>query len=130
MKKEYIMFVFILFGIILPISANVTEFKADGIFYKILSQQNSTVELSRISVSNTSKSVVVPETVIYNNEPFKVISIADKAFDGKSNITEITVSNSVERIGSMAFANCMSLVAITLPDSLVKIGDAIFYLCN
>lgn len=54
-------------------------------------------------------------------------SIADEAFNGRSNLSAITVPNGVTAIGQSAFDSCTKLESITLPDSVTSIGNAAFY---
>ena len=48
----------------------------------------------------------------------------------RSDVTEITISNSVNRIGQYAFANCKSLTSVTIPDSIIEIGEGAFENCR
>lgn len=48
----------------------------------------------------------------------------------RSDVTEITISNSVNRIGQYAFANCKLLTSVTIPDSIVEIGEGAFEDCG
>ena len=58
-------------------------------------------------------------------------SIGDYAFDGCSNLTSITIPNSVTSIGNNgAFRGCSGLTSITIPDSVTSIGDDAFYGCS
>ena len=66
--------------------------------------------------------VVIPST--YNDYP--VTSIGKSAFYYCSNLTSITIPNSVTSIGSAAFAGCSSLTSITIPNSVTSIGDNAF----
>ena len=55
--------------------------------------------------------------------------IADYAFDS-SNLTDITIPNSVITIGEHAFYNCTGLISIDIPDSVTSIGEWAFYGCS
>lgn len=51
--------------------------------------------------------VVIPETVTYNGNTYPVITIGDYAFYGCSDLTSVTIPNSVSTIGYDAFYNCI-----------------------
>lgn len=59
-----------------------------------------------------------------------VLSIGTSAFYDCSNLKNITLPDCVTSIGASAFYNCSSLENITLPDSLTSIGASTFYGCN
>ena len=52
-------------------------------------------------------------------------SITQGAFFG-CNIEKITIPNTVTKIGSYAFANCLSLKSVTIPPSVKSIGEKAF----
>ncbi|MDY4490709.1 MAG: leucine-rich repeat domain-containing protein [Candidatus Faecousia sp.] len=56
--------------------------------------------------------------------------IGERAFDGCSNLTDVTIPESVTGIGSFAFAFCHSLTGITLPSGLTTLGSNPFGYCN
>jgi hypothetical protein len=62
--------------------------------------------------------------------PDGVTSISERAFDGCSSLTSITISDSVTSIGIGAFINCKSLTTITIPDSVTSIGEQAFQYCE
>ena len=62
--------------------------------------------------------------------PNSVKSIGGYAFRGCASLTTITIPNSVTTIGQGAFANCTSLTAITTPNSVTTIGDYAFQNCT
>lgn len=62
--------------------------------------------------------------------PDGITRINDDAFNGHSQLTAISLSNSVESIGGEAFKNCVGLTSITLPDNLISIGGWAFYGCE
>lgn len=47
-----------------------------------------------------------------------------------SNLTSVTIPNSVTIIGRQAFDRCTNLTSITIPDSVTTIGESAFYDCN
>lgn len=57
-------------------------------------------------------------------------NIADGAFSDHYNLTNISIPDSVIRIGNNAFSYCSRLANITLPDHLTYMGANAFYSCS
>ena len=64
------------------------------------------------------------------NIPNSVVHIGDEAFRGCSGLAEINIPNSVVHIGDEAFGECSGLTEINIPDSVVSIEDMAFYGCK
>ena len=62
--------------------------------------------------------------------PNSVTSIGGSAFYNNSSLTSITIPNGVTSIGGSAFYNNSSLTSVTIPDSVTSIGDYAFYNCS
>ena len=75
-------------------------------------------------------SVVIPESVIYNGETYPVTGIGNMAFSDCSDLTSVTIPESVTSIGSDAFQKCSALTAITIPESVTSIGGGAFFACS
>src|SRR5205823_1291382 len=83
------------------------------------------------SSPNASGAIVIAST--YNGYP--VTSIGDYAFSGYSyrgctNLTSVTIPNSVTNFGIFAFYNCNHLTNVTIPDSVTTIRDQAFKGCT
>lgn len=76
-----------------------------------------------------STSVNIPDTVIFDGITYPVKEIWGDAFTDCSNLTSITIPNSVWRIVS-AFKGCSGLTSITIPSSVTSIGSAVFGGCS
>ena len=71
-------------------------------------------------------------TIVSFNEfqYFNGITDISNAFQGCTNLWEITLPDNLSTIGDAAFANCKSLNSIILPENIVSIGDSSFYNCT
>lgn len=86
-------------------------------------QYNSYVSVS--GFNGTETEIEIPET--YNNLP--VTTIDENAFYNATNLTKITIPQSVKYINNYAFYNCSSLTEVNLPNTLLKIGNNAFEKC-
>ena len=59
-----------------------------------------------------------------------VTSICEYAFADCINLTNITIPNSVTSIGDNAFCFCSNLIKINIPNSVTYIGDSAFSYCS
>ena len=57
-------------------------------------------------------------------------SIGYGAFENCTDLTSVTIPDSVKSIGKHAFYNCESLISITIPDSVTSIGGSAFEGCS
>ena len=71
-----------------------------------------------------STSIVIPEKI----QGLTVTAIGDGAFSG-TNLTSVTIPNSVTTIGDCAFEGCENLTSVTLSNSLTTIGSRAFLYC-
>ncbi len=105
-------------------STHVTE--SDGTFILALSEDESYYTV--ISLANTQETVLnIPET--FKGLPVKAIE--NYAFSYCDQIVEVVIPDSVETIGSSAFAYCSSLTYVKqLPVNLKVINDSVFLKCQ
>jgi hypothetical protein len=59
-----------------------------------------------------------------------VVAIALQGFKECSNLTNVTLPNTIQRLNDAAFCYCNQLESITLPESLEEICDAAFSGCS
>ena len=76
--------------------------------------------------AGASGRLVIPATI----EGKPVTSIGGSAFSDFSNLSSITIPNSVISIGDVAFGGCTSLTSITIPDGVTSIEGGAFFGCS
>ncbi len=59
-----------------------------------------------------------------------ITSIGDNAFSLNTEITQVTIPDTVTLIGAYAFANCSALSTVSIPSSVVDIGEWAFVMCT
>lgn len=118
----------LLLTVLLLNSLNVSaqSFKVDNICYNVLSEQDKTCEVTYNWDYGYGAKVEIPEKVVYNGESYNVIRIGDAVFR-YGLLDTITIPNSIKSIGWEAFAYCYDLYDISLPESVVEIGENAFY---
>ena len=87
----------------------------DDIYYNFsgneaeVTYQNMIVddEGSEFIVSDYSGSVNIPSSIIWNGETYTVTSIGNLAFSCCSDLTSVTIPNSVRTIGWLSFSGCI-----------------------
>lgn len=70
--------------------------------------------------------IVIPDT--YRSKP--VISVAERAFFNKNDVTSVKLGANVKSIGKFAFCNCSYLTSVSFPEGLLTIGDSAFASCR
>ena len=76
--------------------------------------------------SGTGGVVIIPSAI--NGLP--VSRIANEAFYGCTNLTRVTVPESVTGIGDWAFYDCSSLTSLTICNSVIRVGNWAFHHCS
>ncbi|MBR5148501.1 MAG: leucine-rich repeat protein [Bacteroidaceae bacterium] len=118
----------ILFVMLSPLFSNAqTKVEIDGIWYKLNTEANQ----AEVTLGDTrySGSITIPTTVTHKGVDYSVTSIGEYAFSCSS-LTSITIPKSVVSIGDGSFWSCSSLTAITIPESVTIIGNEAFRYCS
>ena len=110
-------------------TASAYDFEVDGIYYKVLSFSDLTVEVTK-GDNEYSGEVIIPSTVSYKSKTLTVTSIGESAFENCDALTSVTIGNSVTSIGESAFYRCRSLTSVTIPNSVTSIGELTFSSCS
>jgi len=86
---------------------------------------NEEVSINNCETEATGE-LIIPDTI----EGKPVTNIGNQAFFGCTNLTSITIPDSVTSIGNFAFYKCSSLTSITIPDGVTLIGAHAFRDCT
>ena len=136
MKHNYLKHLFTALLLLCTTVVTAHDFEVGGIYYKILSEEDKTVEVTFKGTSYNqysneyTGSVVIPESVIYNGVEYRVPSIGNNAFYNCTGLTSIEIPNSVTSIGNNAFSHCSKLVSVVIPNSVTTLGEYAFCGCN
>ena len=105
-----------------------SKLELDGIYYEV-NWDNKELEVI-YKFGLYTGDLIIPESVDYEGETFKVTSIGTAAFSSCSLLTSIIIPSSVTSIGSSAFQRCFGLTSITIPNGVIKIGSNAFWNCR
>ena len=78
------------------------------IYYNLnTSNKTATVTYDTTGRNKYSGSVTISSTISYQSTTYIVKNIGESAFSGCSNLTSVTIPNSVTTIGEMTFSGCI-----------------------
>ena len=108
---------------------------ADGvtIYYNFTNNQTElevTYQGNNQWIADYAGKVVIPESVTYEGNTYPVTSIGWYTFCFCSDLTEVTIPNSVTSIGEMTFLDCTSLTELTIPSSVTYLDNSAFRNCS
>ena len=107
---------------------NLSAYTKDGITYSLENYGTAKVEKCSINERN----VIIPEYIYtpqYGTQ-YKVVGILDDAFSGCGNLESISIPGTVLEIGERAFKDCAALKSVSIPQSVNTIGGDAFKGCS
>ena len=89
-----------------------------GVYYRITSLNFNTLALAGFIKGQDRETIVVPSKVLdsISGITYTVTSVADDAFNGKTILKNVTLPNTITRIGNRAFKSC-SIESAVIPGS-------------
>ena len=96
----------------------------DGDCFVVNELDDGTVEIT--GYAGNSATCVIPDEI----HGKKVTRISDSAFIYRTELTSVTIPDSVKYIFDRAFSNCTSLETVTIPNSVTDIYSSAFYNCT
>ena len=112
-------------------SSSVGASTAQGGPYSLVIWFDGTATLTRYdeSLADSTYADIPASVTDENGQEYPVTVIGEKAFE-ETNITGVTVPDSVISIGRLAFAYCNSLSDVKLSESLIYINELAFASCD
>lgn len=108
----------LLFATMLAGQALAQNFTIDNLNYEVINAKKKYVSVRKAEVE-LKDSLIIPAEVKNGKITYQVISIADSAFFGCSDLTSVDIPKSVTSIGRSAFYGCRGLTIITIPASTI-----------
>jgi hypothetical protein len=127
--KNLITSALLLLALLLPATATAYDFEVDGICYNYCTD-GVTVEVTRSPNQDYFGDMTIPAAVNYNGVTYPVTAIGEYAFAYSSDLTSVSLPNSLAIIGRYAFFNCSSLSNVAIPNSVTAIGELAFRNCS
>lgn len=97
----------------------------DGIKYHI---ENGEATIA-VQDETLSGDIVIPESISYDENNYSVVRATNGAFQN-TDITGITLPNSITSLGNSCFKLCNKLTSVKLPDNITSLGDETFMTCS
>lgn len=89
-----------------------SEFSRNSINYVVTSPNTVAVK----SVSSYLHRVIIPETVYSNGTYYQVTALGDWSFQGREDITYLSIPSTITSIGEYAFIDCGSNIEVNIAD--------------
>ena len=106
MKKLFMFLFSLILSVVFSTSALAYDVEIDGICYN-LNSEGKTAEVTVNWNDRYSGEVVIPSSITVEGKEYTVASIGSSAFAWCSDLTSVTIPNSVTSIGERAFSFCI-----------------------
>lgn len=111
------------------LNAYAYDFDTDGVKYTITSLTDLTVAVDGV-LNNDVEHIDIPQTVEYKSKNLTVTSIDDYALRNLKSLQTMSLPSSILTIGDKAFLGDSCLITINLPENLTSLGVSVFEDCT
>lgn len=105
------------------LNLKVAKFKSGELYYNVTDTEPKAVEVTYDKVFSSGQNykditpnVIIPETVLWGKEEYRVTSIGTNAFRYNRTLVNITIPKSIDSIGTQAFDACYTLQSIQVAE--------------
>ena len=113
-------------------SLNVSEvdfaYESQGLKFRITSESEGTCAVIGVE-AGLGKSIEIPGRKMINGRYYRVVEVADRAFEDNTEINKVILGGGVKRVGKFAFSGCESMHTVAMPDGIEVIDDSAFSGC-
>lgn len=102
----------------------------NGLWYTLISKLHQAEIVGEPSGQLYTGDIVIPDHITYDNIEYTVTRIGTYAFAQCMGLTSVSIPNSVTIICSGAFYGCINLEKIDIPNSVKEIGREAFFLAG
>ena len=121
----------LLLSLLMPATASAYSFMVDSIFYNIDgTNAEVTYQQLRMATASYHGDMIIPDSVTYKGTTYPVTAIGREAFFNCSEMTSITLPNTITNIALYAFSDCSGLTSFEIPESVTEIGSGAFSYCS
>lgn len=106
---------------------NEDKVQYQGVLYDINEKKKTAVAVSYWDLEMTE--VVFPDIFPYKGTEYRVVSIAESAFETNTLLEKVKFSDSMKKVGKNAFYNCSELTRVEFGNGVKSIGDQSFGEC-
>ena len=96
-----------------------------GFYYKL--KGDGTLEVVGFGSGTTAN---ILSSVTISGQKYRVTSIGERAFEGRSDLTSLNLNEGLETIGGSAFEGCKKLTTLSIPSTVTKININAFKDCT
>lgn len=99
-----------------PALGSIYDWSQDGIYYKIVGDDEVYVTYRDLDLGSYFGDVVIPPTVTRNGTNYTVKGIRAQAFMDSPLLTSVSFPTTIERVEYQAFSGCTGLNRVDIPD--------------
>ena len=121
MNKKILSLILVLF----PLISNAEIAEVEGVSYR-LNNSTHTAEVIKEYNKLYTGQVIIKDIFTYQGVEYTVTSIGENAFADCIDLTSVTIPNTITSIKNFAFCGCRNINSINIPNSVTSIGAGSF----